>query len=453
MTSKKDNKHNFYKWFENRNNGQEEFIQAVKELTDDIFDLVDASDTYQKWQVLQRLTEPDRVISFRVCWQDDKGQVRINRGWRVQYCGAIGPYKGGIRFHPSVNESVLKFLGFEQTFKNALTHLPIGGAKGGADFDPRECSDGEIMRFCQAFMNELYRHIGENTDVPAGDINVSSREIGYLFGQYRRIANQFSGTLTGKDIEFGGSHVRLEATGFGLIYFVNEMLNSINETWQDKKVAISGAGNVALHAALKAIQMGASVVALSSSKGVLSNDNGFSEEQIKKLINRLSHCHQNSTDLLKSLEGDSDVTWHKNKKAWFVKSDIALPCATQNELDENDAKQLIEQGILLVAEGANMPCTQDAIKCFEDKNILHAPGKASNAGGVALSGLEMSQNAAFVPMQYEDLDQQLKSIMKRIHQQCVEHGQQQDNFIHYRKGANIAAFTRVADALVAQGVG
>ncbi|EAT12659.1 NADP-specific glutamate dehydrogenase [Bermanella marisrubri] len=443
----------FYQWLEERNPGQEEFIQAVKEVVCDVHGLVEDEERYQNWNILERLTEPDRIISFRVTWQDDDGRIRVNRGWRVQYCGVIGPYKGGLRFHPSVNESILKFLGFEQTFKNALTTLPMGGAKGGSDFDPRNCSDGEIMRFCQAFMNELYRHIGENTDIPAGDINVSSREIGYLFGQYRRLANSFSGTLTGKDIEFGGSHVRLEATGYGLVYFISEMLKQDDEELKDKTIAISGAGNVALHAAKKAIQMGGKVITLSSSKGYLYVEQGLEEYHINELIERQGKCYSDSTELLKSINGDSNAKWHDDKTPWEVECDIALPCATQNELKLDDAKKLVKNKVKYVAEGSNMPCTQDAIDCFEESSIKHAPGKASNAGGVALSGFEMAQNASFTPMGYDDLDEKLKAIMTNIHTQCCEEGQQDNGFIHYRKGANLAAFKRVADAIVSQGVG
>ncbi|GAB1258798.1 NADP-specific glutamate dehydrogenase [Aurantivibrio plasticivorans] len=443
------NQQAFYEWLETRNPNQPEFVQAVKELSGDVFPIVEDNKHYQDAQVLQRLSEPDRVISFRVCWQADDGTIQINRGWRVQHSGLIGPYKGGIRFHPSVNESILKFLGFEQTFKNALTGLSLGGAKGGADFNPQGHSDAEIMRFCQAFMNELYRHIGETKDVPAGDINVSSREIGYLFGQYRRLVNNFAGALTGKDIEFGGSHVRVEATGYGLMYFVKEMLEHVDEKVADKRICISGAGNVALHAALKAIDLGATVLTLSSSQGVLQHKKGFSEDDIRTLLSKKG----SSSERLKSLVNSETISWHDDQKPWSVECDIALPCATQNELDGSDAKKLIENGCRWVAEGANMPCTADAIDAFEDACVPHVPGKASNAGGVALSGLEMAQNAAFVSYDFDNLDKRLQDIMANIHKRCTGDGKLSDGKIHYRRGANIAAFKRVADALVAQGIG
>jgi len=439
----------FHQWLEERNPGQDEFIQAVKDVTNDLYGLLDEQPLLQEQQVLYRLAEPDRIISFRVTWHDDNGQVRVNRGWRVQHSGAIGPYKGGIRFHPHVNESVLKFLAFEQTFKNALTGLPIGGGKGGADFNPRDCSDAEIMRFCQAFMSELYRHIGENTDIPAGDINVGQREIGYLFGQYRRLANQFAGALTGKDIEFGGSEVRLEATGFGLIYFVEEMLAAHDKTLEGKRVAISGAGNVALHAAFKACEEGAKIITLSSSRGVYHNPEGINPGLVKEA---LDDGNEDSTEVLQNMAERCGGHWHDNKKPWHFDCDIALPCATQNELDEEDAMALIDKSILLIAEGANMPCTNAATRRFYEAGILHAPGKASNAGGVALSGLEMTQNASFTQMGYEELDSQLKTIMRGIHQQCVEQGGLHDGYVNYHLGANIAAFKRVSNAVLAQGL-
>jgi glutamate dehydrogenase (NADP+) len=399
---------------------------------------------------MERLAEPDRVISFRVTWTDDDGQVRVNRGWRVQHCGVIGPYKGGIRFHPSVNESILKFLAFEQTFKNALTGLAMGGAKGGADFDPRGRSEGEVMRFCQAFMRELYRHIGATTDIPAGDINVGTREIGFLFGEYRRLANHFDGTLTGKQLEFGGSHVRLEATGFGLIYFLTDMLDAAGESLEGKRILISGAGNVALHAARKAAELGAIVLSLSSSEGCLVCDEGLGTADIDGLL----HGDLRSGEALRALAETGRGRWLRDEKPWCaLAADIALPCATQNELDGDDAKALAESGCRIVAEGANMPCTDAALETFEARDVLHAPGKASNAGGVALSGLEMHQNASFVSLPYDELDEQLRAIMQRIHRQCCEFGRDESGRINYRRGANRAAFRRVAQALVAQGVG
>ncbi|NVK25393.1 MAG: NADP-specific glutamate dehydrogenase [Gammaproteobacteria bacterium] len=435
-----------YQWLEQRNPNQNEFNQAVTALFDDLIPLVAENREYQRQQVLKRLTEPDRIISFRVVWEDDNGELHVNRGYRVQHCGLLGPYKGGIRFHPLVNESVLKFLAFEQTFKNALTNLPLGGGKGGADFDPKGRSDREIMRFCQAYMNELYRHIGENTDVPAGDINVGSREIGFLFGQYRRLANKFSGTFTGKNIEFGGSHVRMEATGFGLIYFVENMLKKSGESLADKDVAISGAGNVALHAALKAAEKKARVITLSNSHGSLYCIGGIEHSIIEKLLDSSARPD------LEQLAHDIGGHWREGEKPWNVACDIALPCGTQNELDEDDAKQLVNQGCQILAEGANMPCTIKAIDILNNAKIANAPGKASNAGGVALSGLEMSQNASFTSLSYEELDEKLNGIMHSIHQQCVDHGNTIDGWVNYRKGANIAAFNRLAASMLSQGI-
>lgn len=437
----------FYQWLEQRNPNQTEFNQAVQELFKDLFPLVAENRDYERQKILQRLTEPDRIISFRVCWEDDGGELHVNRGYRVQHCGVLGPYKGGIRFHPSVNESVLKFLAFEQTFKNALTMLPLGGGKGGADFDPKGRSDREIMRFCQAFMNELYRHIGENTDVPAGDINVGSREIGFLFGHYRRLANNFSGSLTGKDIEFGGSHIRTEATGFGLVYFVENMLSQVDEKLSDKTVAVSGAGNVALHAALKATEKNARVITLSNSNGCIYHKEGISQSMLKKLLNSSGRPD------LEQLASDIGGQWHEGEKPWRFACDIALPCGTQNELDEEDAKHLVELGCQFLAEGANMPCTEKAIDVLNKAELANAPGKASNAGGVALSGLEMSQNASFSSLTHNELDEKLKDIMENIHEQCVTHSDtQKGDWVNYRKGANIAAFNRVAASMLSQGI-
>jgi len=437
---------NFFERLESRNQGQDEFLQAVREVFLDLEDLL-SEERYISENLLERLTEPDRIISFRVCWENDEGFPEVNRGWRVQHSNLLGPYKGGLRFHATVNESVLKFLAFEQMFKNALTGLTIGGAKGGSDFDPRGRSDREVMRFCCSFMDELYRHIGDKIDVPAGDINVGTREIGYLFGHYRRLANNFSGVLTGKDIEFGGSLVRLEATGFGLVYFATEMLKHKGDSFENKIVAVSGSGNVALHAALKACELGAKVITLSSSKGFLHIPDGLD----KAMINTLISSREDSTKKLQSLGAG---VWHADAAPWSVACDIALPCATQNEMGEAHAQQLIAGGCLLVAEGANMPCDERAILTFENAGILHAPGKASNAGGVAVSALEMSQNAGFSRREYNDLDEELKKIMKRIHQRCIDAGAVDDSgFINYRKGANIAAFKRIAGALVSQGFG
>jgi glutamate dehydrogenase (NADP+) len=439
----------FELWLAQRNPHQPEFQQAVREVLHDVLPVLQAQIGCSEHNVMQRLAEPDRIISFRVTWTDDSGRVCVNRGWRVQHCGVIGPYKGGIRFHPTVNESILKFLAFEQTFKNALTGLPMGGGKGGADFDPRGCSDPEIMRFCQAFMKALFRYIGANTDIPAGDINVGGREIGYLFGEYRRLANHFDGSLTGKNVDFGGSHVRMEATGFGLIYFLEEMLAAAQEDIEGRRVVVSGAGNVALHAARKAGEIGARVVALSASDGTLHVDEGLSTENIDELI----QSKLRSGAALRAMAETGRGIWLAGETPWAIPCDVALPCATQNELDDTDASVLADNGCRFVAEGANMPCTAEALRVFEERGIRHAPGKASNAGGVAISGLEMHQNASFISLPYEELDGQLRSIMRRIHGKCREHGSNDEGFIHYRRGANIAAFTHVARAVIAQGVG
>ncbi|SDJ71313.1 NADP-specific glutamate dehydrogenase [Microbulbifer yueqingensis] len=444
-----DSLEKFMDWVAERNPGEDEFLQAVSDVAEDVFPLYREHEDWQQAGVLPRLAEADRIISFRVSWEDDRGKVHVNRGWRVQYCGAIGPYKGGIRFHPTVNQSILKFLAFEQTFKNALTGLPIGGGKGGADFAPRGRSDREIMRFCQAFMDELYRHIGENTDVPAGDINVGRREIGYLFGHYRRLANTFSGALTGKDIEFGGSLVRLEATGYGLVYFLRCMLGNCGSDLEGKVIAISGAGNVAMHAAQKAVHLGARVVSLSSSKGAFYCKSGI---PVALIDEGLEHPGS-STELLKDMSRKCSGEWYPGERPWRFPCEVALPCATQNELDENDARQLVNNGVKAVAEGANMPCTAEAVRVFRDACIPHAPGKASNAGGVALSGLEMAQNAAFTSWEQERLNQQLLDIMQDIHRQCVADVQRHDGYLDYHRGANLAAFRRVASALHAQGIG
>jgi len=437
----------FFANLEKRNPGQDEFLQAVREVINDVCDEILDNPIYEKENLLERLAEPDRIISFRVAWEDDEGGIQVNRGWRVQHSNLIGPYKGGLRFHPSVNESVLKFLAFEQVFKNGLTGMSIGGAKGGSDFDPRECSNREIMRFCNAFMDELYRHIGDDIDVPAGDINVGSREIGYLFGHYRRLANNFSGVLTGKDIEFGGSHVRLEATGFGLIYFVEKMLATRDENFDGKVVTISGAGNVAAHAALKAVQLGARVVTLSSSKGFLKVEEGLTEEELQKLL----QAEGSSTDKLKNL---GTGKWVDGNKPWDVQCDIALPCATQNELNDKDVEKLVRNSCVLVAEGANMPCTEAAIRSLEEHQVLHAPGKASNAGGVALSALEMEQNRGFARRDFDDLNDELKQIMGEIHRKCLDFADDHDNgYTNYRQGANRAAFRQISSALLSQGIG
>lgn len=439
----------FEAWLESRNPEQPEFRQAVLEVLGDIEHLLGPDSRYLRCAVMHRLSEPDRVISFRITWVDDQNQVQVNRGWRVQHCGVSGPYKGGIRFHPTVTESVLKFLAFEQTFKNALTGLAMGGGKGGADFDPRGRSEGEIMRFCQAFMRELHRYIGATTDIPAGDINVGSREIGYLFGEYRRLSNHFDGTLTGKGLDFGGSHVRLEATGYGLVYFLQEMLSVREESLEGRDVLVSGAGNVALHAARKCAELGARVLSLSASDGTLHVEQGLSTADVDEVL----HGELRSGEALRALADAGKGKWLADRRPWNIPCDIALPCATQNELDEDDARALAKNKCQYVAEGANMPCTNEAVAVFDEAGIRHAPGKASNAGGVALSGLEMHQNASFISLPYDELDVQLHAIMQRIHKKCCENGSADDGSIHYRRGANIAGFKHVASALTAQGVG
>ncbi|GAA0854434.1 NADP-specific glutamate dehydrogenase [Aliiglaciecola litoralis] len=438
----------FVEWLRQKHGEQTEFLQAAEEVALNLKSMINDSPTFKNNKILQRLAEPDRIISFRITWVDDNDEIQINKGWRVQQSNALGPYKGGLRFHPTVNESVLKFLAFEQCFKNALTDLPIGGGKGGADFDPKGRSDNEIMRFCQAFMMELHRHIGPKTDVPAGDINVGAKEIGYLYGQYKRIKNEFGGYLTGKDIEFGGSHVRTEATGFGVIYFLENVLKHHNVNLKSKRITLSGAGNVATYAAQKAIEEGAVIVSMSNSKGTLSVEKGLSSDELYWL-----KAHSDKDNVLKSFAEEHDsANWLADQKPWQLECDIAAPCATQNELDEHDAKCLANNGCKFTIEGANMPCTAKAVNVFKKHGVVHIPGKASNAGGVAVSGLEMSQNAGFERRGFAELDSQLQSIMQTIHDKCVEFGRRQDGTIDYALGANRAAFNRLASALVAQGV-
>ncbi|GGF54232.1 NADP-specific glutamate dehydrogenase [Alteromonas lipolytica] len=446
MTAK-SNLAEFNEWIESRYPHQPEFLQATKELAEDVMPVYNAHADYKSYNVLKRLSEPERIVNFAVHWVNDNGEVEINRGWRVQHSGLIGPYKGGLRFHPTVNESVLKFLAFEQSFKNALTGLPMGGAKGGSEFNPKGRSDNEIMRFCQAFMQELQRHIGPQTDVPAGDINVGAREIGYLYGQYRRMHNKFGGSLTGKDIDFGGSHVRTEATGFGLIYMLECVLVQHNDKLEDKRIAISGAGNVALHAALKATELGGRVISLSNSRGCYIKEEGLSTTAIRWAIdNRMSE-----DNVLTALTEQHGGSWFEGSKPWGFPADIALPCATQNELDESSAKQLIDNHCGYVLEGANMPTTHQAKTQLTNADIVFVPGKAANAGGVALSGMEMSQNAAFERKSFATLDDELRSIMAHIHLRCAEEGTEGER-VNYAKGANIAAFRQLANAMVAQGV-
>jgi len=432
-----------------RNPNQPEFLQAVVEVVDSVWDVYIDNPIFQDASILERLVEPERTIMFRVPWVDDQGVVRVNRGYRIEFNSAIGPYKGGLRFHQSVNLSILKFLGFEQTFKNALTTLPMGGGKGGSDFNFRGRSDGEIMRFCQSFMLELQRHIGARTDIPAGDIGVGAREIGYLYGQYKRIKNEFTGVLTGKGITWGGSLVRPQATGFGVVYFANEMLKNVGKSLEGKKVAISGFGNVAWGATTKVNDLGGKVVTLSGPDGYIYDSDGIRDEK----INYMLMLRSSNNDIVAPYAKEfPNATFHPGKRPWEQAVDIALPCATQNELDKDDAEALIKNGCTCVVEGANMPSTPDAVKVFEDAKILYSPGKASNAGGVATSGLEMSQNYMGLSWTSEKVDKELHHIMIRIHEQCVENGRINDNYVDYVRGANVAGFLKVAHAMVEQGI-
>jgi glutamate dehydrogenase (NADP+) len=442
----------FMEGVKKRNPHQPEFVQAVQEVAEDIFDFIQDKEQYHEQQILRRIAEPDRVVSFRVCWEDDNGNVRVQRGWRVQNNNAIGPYKGGIRFHSSVNESVLKFLAFEQTFKNALTGLPMGGGKGGSNFNPKGKSVREIMRFCQSFMTELYRHIGADVDVPAGDIGVGGREIGFMFGQYKRITNQFTGVLTGKGLEWGGSLIRTEATGYGAVYFLENMMKHKDRSLEGMTAVISGSGNVATHAAEKLVQLGGKVLTLSDSGGFIHDPDGITQKKIDWVKAHKTHRRGRIEDYVEEFKG---AEFHADKKPWAVPCDIALPCATQNELLGADAKTLIENGCCAVAEGANMPCDLDAVHAFKDARILYAPGKASNAGGVAVSGLEMSQNSLRKSWSEEELQQMLKDIMAGIHKRCLTYGNKDGKdggYVDYVKGANIGGFKKVADAMLAFGV-
>ena len=432
-----------------KNSHEPEFIQAVLEVAETVIPYIEANPKYKSTKILERITEPERVIQFRVPWLDDSGEVQVNRGFRVEFNSAIGPYKGGLRFHPSVNLSILKFLGFEQIFKNSLTTLPMGGGKGGSDFDPKGKSDNEVMKFCQSFMTELSRHIGPNTDVPAGDIGVGGREIGYMFGQYKRIRNEFTGVLTGKGINWGGSLIRPEATGYGTVYFAAEMLKTKGDNFNGKVVSISGSGNVAQFACEKATQLGAKVVTMSDSKGFIHDPNGIDAKKLSWIMDLKNNRRGRIMEYASEFDG---VSFHENEKPWSIKVDVALPCATQNELNEEQAKQLVDNGCMAVAEGANMPCTPEAIAMFQSRRVLFSPGKASNAGGVATSGLEMSQNSLRFNWTSEEVDQKLHNIMLDIHKQCVNFGTQEDGYIDYVKGANIAGFVKVADAMIDQGI-
>ncbi len=432
-----------------RNGHEPEFIQAVQEVAETVIPYIAKQEIYNGKNILLRMVEPERLISFRVAWVDDDGDIHVNRGYRIQMNSAIGPYKGGLRFHPTVNASILKFLAFEQVFKNSLTTLPMGGGKGGSDFDPKGKSDDEVMRFCHAFMLELNRHIGPNTDVPAGDIGVGAREIGFLFGMYKKIRNEFTGVLTGKGLSWGGSKIRPEATGYGTVYFAESMLKTKNETFDGKTVVISGSGNVAQYAAEKAILLGAKVVTLSDSSGYIYDKDGLNDEKLAFVMNLKNNKRGRISEYADKY---ASAEFHEGKTPWNVKCNIALPCATQNELNREDAKNLLKNGCMCVAEGANMPCNADAVHEFNNAKILFAPGKASNAGGVATSGLEMSQNSLRISWTREEVDERLKDIMEDIHASCIEYGKEEDGFCNYVKGANIAGFVKVADAMLAQGV-
>ncbi|MBE6892762.1 MAG: NADP-specific glutamate dehydrogenase [Ruminococcaceae bacterium] len=436
-----------YEEVEKRNPGEKEFLQAVKEVFVSLEPVVEQNPNIEKWGIMERVVEPERFIQFRVAWVDDSGKVQVNRGYRVQFNSAIGPYKGGIRLHPSVNASIIKFLGFEQVFKNSLTSLPMGGGKGGCDFDPRGKSDLEIMRFCQSFMTELYRHIGPDTDVPAGDIGTGAREIGYMFGQYKRIRNEWTGTLTGKGLTYGGSLARTEATGFGLCYFTKEMLASKGESFEGKRVIISGSGNVGTYANKKTTQLGGKVVAQSDVSGYVYDENGIDYKIVEKIYQHrgLISEYLDYVPTAKFVEGP--------KNMWLdVKADVVLPCATQNEIDEEAAKAIVANGAMAMAEGANMPNTPEAIKVYKEAGILYAPGKASNAGGVATSGLEMTQNSERLSWTFEEVDAKLESIMKNIYKSCVDAAAEYGFGYDLEAGANIAGFKKVAEAMIAQGV-
>tara|TARA_B110000037_G_scaffold100492_1_gene117349 strand:- start:1601 stop:2941 length:1341 start_codon:yes stop_codon:yes gene_type:complete len=431
-----------------RNSQEPEFMQAVREVSETVIPYIVSNKIYHGKNILMRMVEPERVLMFRVNWVDDSGEIRVNRGYRVQMNSAIGPYKGGLRFHPSVNLSILKFLAFEQVFKNSLTTLPMGGGKGGSDFDPKGKSDGEIMRFCQSFMTELFRYIGPNTDIPAGDIGVGGREIGYMFGQYKKLKKEFTGVLTGKGLSWGGSLIRPEATGYGTVYFAENMLNHVKNSVKGKTVVISGSGNVAQFAAEKCIQLSAKVVSLSDSSGSIYDSEGITEEKLKYVMDLKNNKRERISEYVKKYP---KAKFYKNQTPWDIPCEIALPCATQNELNEKNAKSLINNGCVCISEGANMPCTPEAISVFRKNKVLYAPGKASNAGGVAVSGLEMAQNSLRYSWTRQEVDSRLKDIMLDIHNACITHGLE-EGYINYEKGANIAGFIKVADAMLAQGV-
>ncbi|MGI9532305.1 NADP-specific glutamate dehydrogenase [Lutimonas sp.] len=439
----------FMKEIEERNGHEPEFMQAVQEVAETVIPYIITQDIYHGKNILMRMVEPERAVTFRVAWVDDKGEICVNRGYRIQMNSAIGPYKGGLRFHPTVNMSILKFLAFEQVFKNSLTTLPMGGGKGGSDFDPKGKSDNEIMRFCQSFMTELYRHIGPNTDVPAGDIGVGGREIGYLYGMYKRLKNEFTGVLTGKGMSWGGSLIRPEATGYGTVYFAESMLKTKNDNLKGKTVLVSGSGNVAQYATEKATHLGAKVVTLSDSSGYIHDADGIDAEKLAFVMELKNVRRGRINEYVKQYPSAKFIA---GKTPWHEKCDVAMPCATQNELNGEDAKALLANGCFVVSEGANMPSNLDAVHAFIDAKILYAPGKASNAGGVATSGLEMSQNSLRLNWTREEVDGKLKEIMANIHDSCIKYGKDENGYIDYVKGANIAGFVKVADAMLAQGV-
>ncbi|MFT4781709.1 MAG: glutamate dehydrogenase (NADP+) [Psychroserpens sp.] len=445
----KDKIEAFLKLVEDKNSHETEFLQAVHEVAETVIPFIEDNPKYQGKMLLERMVEPERTIIFRVPWIDDHGNTQVNRGFRVEFNSAIGPYKGGLRFHPSVNLSILKFLGFEQVFKNSLTTLPMGGGKGGADFNPKGKSDNEVMRFCQSFMSELFRHIGANTDVPAGDIGVGGREIGYMFGQYKRLQNEFTGILTGKGISYGGSLIRPEATGYGCVYFAKNMLAVKGDSFKGKTVVISGSGNVAQYACEKATQLGAKVLTMSDSSGYIYDKDGI---DVAKLAYIMEIKNVNRGRISEYLDKYSSATFHEGERPWSINCDIAMPCATQNELNVEEAKLLINNSVIAVVEGANMPTTPEAMQALQNAKVLFAPGKASNAGGVATSGLEMSQNSLRLSWTREEVDEKLNRIMDDIHASCVEYGTRDDGYVDYVKGANVAGFVKIADAMLAQGV-
>jgi len=430
-----------------RNSNEPEFLQAVREVVESVMPFIEANPKYQKAKVLERIVEPERVLMFRVPWLDDKGEIQINRGFRIEMNSAIGPYKGGLRFHPSVNLSILKFLAFEQVFKNSLTTLPMGGGKGGSDFDPKGRSDNEVMKFCQSFMTELSRHIGPDTDVPAGDIGVGGREIGFMFGQYKRLRNEFAGVLTGKGLNWGGSLIRPEATGYGCVYFAQEMLKSKGESIEGKVCTVSGSGNVAQYTIEKLLQLGAKPVTVSDSNGYVYDPDGISEQKLQ-FVMELKNVRRGR---IKEYADKYNCKYFEGKKPWDVKCDMAFPSATQNEINDADAKKLVKNGCICVAEGANMPSTPEAIEVYLDSKILYGPGKAANAGGVATSGLEMSQNSQRLSWSREEVDEKLHGIMIKIHESCVKYGKE-GKFLNYVKGANVAGFVKVADSMIDQGL-